>query len=74
MRYSVLKRTNLCSIIFALLFIPVFGIAQDVNLSSDELFEQARKQAFESKNYTKAIALSKLALSKSPDYTDISVF
>jgi YaiO family outer membrane protein len=42
--------------------------------SSDELFQQARKAAFDEKNYPKAIALSKQALAKSPDYSDIRVF
>jgi len=42
--------------------------------SSDDLFQQARHAAFDEKNYTKAISLSKQALSKSPDYSDIRVF
>ena len=43
-------------------------------LSSDELFQQARKAAFDQKDYPKAISLSKQALAKSPDYSDIHVF
>ncbi|HTD41367.1 MAG TPA: YaiO family outer membrane beta-barrel protein [Mucilaginibacter sp.] len=43
-------------------------------LSSDEIFQQARKAAFDEKNYPKAISLSKQALSKSPNYSDIRVF
>ncbi|MDB5143527.1 MAG: hypothetical protein JWQ66_2240 [Mucilaginibacter sp.] len=43
-------------------------------LSSDELFQQARKAAFDQKDYPKAISLSKQALVKSPDYSDIHVF
>lgn len=43
-------------------------------LSSDEMFQQARKAAFDEKNYPKAISLSKQALAKSPDYSDIRVF
>ncbi|MDB4927511.1 YaiO family outer membrane beta-barrel protein [Mucilaginibacter sp.] len=48
--------------------------AQSIPSSSDELFQQARKMAFDNKNYADAIALSQQALSKSPDYTDIRVF
>lgn len=47
--------------------------AQD-DLSADEMFIKARKLAFEDKNYTAAIALTKKALIKSPDYTDIEIF
>jgi YaiO family outer membrane protein len=50
-----------------------FANAQS-NLSSDELFKEARNTAFQQKNYPKAIALSKLALQKSPDYADIQIF
>lgn len=42
--------------------------------SSDDLFQQARKTAFDLKDYPKAIALSKQALAKSPDYSDIRIF
>lgn len=45
-----------------------------IETSSDELFLQARKEAFDAKNYSKAIALSKKALEISPKYTDIRVF
>ncbi len=48
--------------------------AQETVLSSDELFQKARQEAFDHKNYPKAIALSKQALQKSPNYTDISIF
>ena len=42
--------------------------------SSDEHFTNARKLAFDDKNYTKAIALTKQALKQSPDYADIRIF
>jgi len=42
--------------------------------TSDELFQLARKAAFDQKDYAKAIDLSKQALIKSPDYADIKVF
>jgi len=62
---------------YFLLFLFVCSIkmvsAQN-GLSSDELFQQARKAAFDQKDYTKAVALSKQALAKSPDYSDIRVF
>lgn len=47
--------------------------AQDQR-SSDQLFEDARKAAFDNKNYPEAIRLSRQALAKSPDYSDIRVF
>lgn len=49
------------------------AIAQDQR-SSDQLFQDARKAAFDNKNYPQAIQLSRLALAKSPDYSDIRVF
>ena len=65
-----------------LVFSPLFIIgltfstsllAQD-NLSSDDLFKEARSAAFDQKNYKLAIELSKKALSKSPGYADIRIF
>ena len=50
-----------------------FSLAQS-EASSDELFQQARSLAFDQKDYVKAIALSKAALTKSPDYADIRIF
>lgn len=44
------------------------------NLSSDELFQLARKEAFDNSSYPKAVALLKRALEKSPDYADIRIF
>lgn len=51
-----------------------FLLAQDQNLSADELFTKARSAAFDQKDYPKAISLSKQALAKSPDYADIRIF
>lgn len=42
--------------------------------TSDETFSSARNKAFEEKNYPEAIALSKSALAKSPDYNEIRIF
>jgi YaiO family outer membrane protein len=50
---------------------PVF--CQD-NLTTDDLFVKARKTAFEDDNYPEAIALTKMALDKSPDYLELGVF
>jgi YaiO family outer membrane protein len=47
--------------------------AQD-DISSDELFAQARTAAFDKKDYQLAIELSRKALVKSPDYSDIRIF
>ncbi|QBO57265.1 Beta-barrel assembly-enhancing protease [Chryseobacterium salivictor] len=51
-----------------------FALYSQQNLSADELFSEARNAAFEQKDYTAAIKLTKEALEKAPDYTDISVF
>ncbi len=64
------------NILFLLLIIlgsanPLFS---QVRLSSDALFSDARKAAFDEKNYPKAIGLAKKALVASPDYTDIRIF
>ncbi|MDB5137298.1 MAG: hypothetical protein JWP37_3901 [Mucilaginibacter sp.] len=57
------------------LFIISFNVVSaQTEFSSDELFQQARKAAFDQKDYSKAIGLSKLALVKSPDYSDIRIF
>lgn len=42
--------------------------------TSDELFQMARRAAFDSSNYPKAIEYLKTALNKSPNYSDIRVF
>ncbi|MFD1772184.1 YaiO family outer membrane beta-barrel protein [Sphingobacterium suaedae] len=53
---------------------PFISNAQESDLTADELFLRARNMAFEQKDYTQAITLSKAALSKAPDYTDIRIF
>lgn len=59
--------------ILFLIVLSKLAISQ-TSLSSDELFQQARRAAFDEKNYAKAISLSKRALLKSPNYADIRVF
>ena len=49
-------------------------VSAQTGLSSDDLFIQARKAAFDQKNYPEAISLSKQALDKSPDYSEIRIF
>ena len=49
--------------------------AQDTNnLTSDELFTQARNISKDKQNYPQIIGLLKTALQKSPDYADIRLF
>jgi YaiO family outer membrane protein len=61
--------------IFLFLLIVSFKVSSaQTGASSDELFQQARKAAFDQKDYPKAISLSKQALVRSPDYADIHVF
>lgn len=52
----------------------VTQLSAQEKLSSDELFAKARKLAFDDKNYSAAIALTKQALAISPDYADIKIF
>jgi YaiO family outer membrane protein len=57
------------------LFVISFNVVSaQTEFSSDELFQQARKAAFDQKDYSKAIRLSRLALVKSSDYSDIRIF
>ncbi|MFA6596678.1 MAG: YaiO family outer membrane beta-barrel protein [Ignavibacteriaceae bacterium] len=60
------------ALLFALL-LQVDAPAQK-ELTSDDLFLQARTAAFDQKDYNKARALCKEALAKSPNYTDVEVF
>lgn len=65
----------LCGLYFILLiFSPVNSLYSQETLTSDELFVNARKAAFDDGDYPKAIALTKQALELSPDYADIRIF
>jgi len=66
------KRLLINILIVGLIYSP--PILSQENVSSDELFRQARSAAFDQKNYKLAIELSRKALSKSPNYADISIF
>ncbi|WHF50304.1 YaiO family outer membrane beta-barrel protein [Chryseobacterium gotjawalense] len=59
---------------FLMLLLFHFAAYSQQSLSADELFVEARNAAFEQKDYPTAIKLTKAALEKAPDYTDISVF
>ncbi|HEY0896583.1 MAG TPA: YaiO family outer membrane beta-barrel protein, partial [Sphingobacteriaceae bacterium] len=70
---------SLFSKIRSVLVFSIFTLVCSLNVkaqdaSADELFQMARKTAFEEKNYQKAIQLSKEALNKSPEYADIQIF
>ena len=56
-----------------MLLLPFVAYSQQ-NLSADELFVEARKAAFDKKDYPTSIKLAKQALERAPEYTDISVF
>ena len=60
--------------VFLLLVFLINTAITAQTLSSDEYFQEARKTAFDQKDYPAAIKLCNLALQKSPDYTDIEVF
>ncbi|HYM92573.1 MAG TPA: YaiO family outer membrane beta-barrel protein [Chitinophagaceae bacterium] len=68
-----LKKHLRASILIPGLIYSSLLFAQD-NISSDELFRQARSAAFDQKNYNLAIELSRKALNKSPNYSDIRIF
>lgn len=59
---------------FLLLLLLPFQAYSQQKLSADELFANARTEAFEKKDYPKSISLAKQALEIVPNYTDISVF
>ena len=65
---------NLTLIVLSVFFICCLDVQAQSPLSSDELFQNARKLAFDDKNYIGAIALTKKALIISPDYADIRIF
>lgn len=64
---------HICFLFTAFLFANG-AVAQDNPLSSDELFIKAKQEAFDQKDYPKAIQSIRQALSQSPDYTDLSIF
>lgn len=66
------RKTFACACLF--FFLSAGKIAAQDTTSSDGLFTMARKAAFDDKDRTRAIQLSKKALSISPTYTDIIIF
>ncbi|MEO8795975.1 MAG: YaiO family outer membrane beta-barrel protein [Daejeonella sp.] len=62
------------SLFLSLNFLNVQLLHAQDEPDSDELFKIARKEAFDNSNYPKAIAISKKALDRSPDYADIRIF
>ena len=44
------------------------------DFDSDKLFRYARRAAFDNKDYATALKLCRMALEKSPDYSDIKIF
>lgn len=60
------------SLFIALLFSQ--SLFAQKELSADNIFQQARSAAFDKKDYTLATALSKKALTLSPEYADIRIF
>jgi len=67
-------KKQLFSIFLFLALINCNSVFAQQQLSSDELFQQARTAAFDKKNYPLATELSKKALIISPDYSDIRIF
>ena len=74
-QHTTTKKVSLLKWLFIGVCVLFFNVltAQD-NLDSDALFIAAKKEAFEHKNYPEAIRLTKIALEKTPNYTDLKVF
>ena len=70
--------TKILQRILLIVFIPILNSttvsAQETQYNSEQLFALARTEAFEKKDYRRAISLTKQALVKSPDYADIRIF
>lgn len=63
-----------CLLVFICCFLLVYTVFAQDKGGADELFADARKAAFDRKDYTTAIRLSKQAIDLAPNYTDIYVF
>ena len=76
MNYPIFLKLNFNQIFLVVfvLFSQLPALQAQEDLSSDELFIKARNAAFEKKDYPQAIAITKQALEKSPDYADIRIF
>ncbi len=59
---------------FVVCLLSTSNLLAQTQLSSDDLFQNARKLAFDDKNYPAAIEITKQALKISPDYADIRIF
>lgn len=70
----LLNAKKICFFLFVIFISSNRILAQENDLGSDELFQRARTLAFDAKDYPQAIKLSKQALAKSPNYTEVSIF
>jgi YaiO family outer membrane protein len=64
---------NSCLLLLLVILVNADLKAQD-STNADGLFELARKEAFEKKNFSDALRLSKKAIAINPDYVDILIF
>ena len=71
---SLTKNLFGLGLLILILFSLGSSSALSQELDSDQLFQKARNEAFENKNYPEAIKIAKQALKRSPDYTDIQIF
>lgn len=67
-------KLNASIAIILMLFFGVLPCAAQQENSADSLFSAAKQAAFEQKDYRIAIQLTKKALSKSPEQSDVEVF
>lgn len=70
----IFKKQFFLTFLFLTALINSNSLFAQEQLSSDELFQQARTAAFDKKDYTLATQLSKKALIISPDYSEIRIF
>lgn len=72
--HPLLDRKSIFFFFLLATFVSFHPLYAQESLTSDVLFKNARKAAFEEDNYPKAISLTKAALVKSPDYADVRIF
>lgn len=64
-------KSTFVSLLFTFMLLSCFNVNAQ---TSDDLYTEARNEAFENENYKKAIELAQKALQMSPDYTELQIF
>ncbi len=71
MRFRI---TQILIIFFFIFSFSSISLSAQEELTTDELFVLARKEAFDNDNYPEAIRLTQKALERSPEYADVRIF